>query len=332
MKSEVKTSFPKNTTFIKIKAPRLFPRFLRCLFLMLLKSAILASEIRKQGIDALYILSGFWEQNICLVASKIAKKPLVIRLRGDDWAVRRLSKHRATPFLPLIRLYDNIETFVLNHASHIITINDFLKEAAIAHGVKEEKITTVYHGVSSDLFKPLHKKKMKKRFTVCCPSRLARGKGIEDLLKAVKDLDVEVIILGGGEKGYVEKLVEKAPSNVNFLGYVKHKEMPKYINCADVVVSPQFFEGWGRVVLEAMSCGKPVIATSSPRAYAAIGFKGWAIKTGNIEELRKAIIEASETPKHVLEEMGKVNREIILRKFNWNVTYKKILKIIESYC
>jgi glycosyltransferase involved in cell wall biosynthesis len=100
----------------------------------------------------------------------------------------------------LIRFYDNTETFVLNQARHIITINEFLKEAAIAHGVKEEKITIVYHGVGSDLFKPSHMKKINKRFTVCCPSRLVRGKGIEDLLKAVKGLDVEVIILGGVAK------------------------------------------------------------------------------------------------------------------------------------
>jgi glycosyltransferase involved in cell wall biosynthesis len=126
--------------------------------------------------------------------------------------------------------------------------------------------------------------------------------------------------------------VKKAPSNVKFLGYIKHKEMPKYLNYADVVVSPQSFEGWGRVILEAMSSGKPVIATSSSRAYAAIGFKGWPIKPGDIEGLRKAIIEASKTPKQILEEMGRANREIILRKFNWNITYKKILKIVKSYC
>jgi hypothetical protein len=44
---EVRISFPRNITFIKIKVPSIFPRFLRCLFMMLFKSAIIASEIKK---------------------------------------------------------------------------------------------------------------------------------------------------------------------------------------------------------------------------------------------------------------------------------------------
>ncbi|MFX0199736.1 MAG: glycosyltransferase family 4 protein [Candidatus Hodarchaeota archaeon] len=335
VQGEIGKNTPKNVIFIKIKAPTRIPRFLRCLFLIFFKSIYIVGKVKNQGIDALYILSGFWDQNIFLVVSKIARKPFIVRLRGEEWRVRRLSKYWRT-LLPLMKLYDTIEKFALNQANQIICIHKFLEEEAIAHGVKKEKIVTVHHGVSSDLFKPSRKEQIKKKFTVCCVSRLVREKRIEFLLKAVKNLNVEVIVIGSGKEEYVENLKKKAPINVKFFGYVEHEKLPEYINYADIVVSPRNFgaraRAWERNLLEAMSCGKPVIAAVSARAYSAIGFKGWPIKSNEVEGLRRAIIEASQTPKEVLEEMGRANREIILKEFNWGITYTKILRIIESYC
>jgi glycosyltransferase involved in cell wall biosynthesis len=147
---EMKIKFPKNVMFVKIRAPNRISRFLRCLFLILFQSMYIASKVKNLRTGALYILSGFWDQNIFLVVSKIAKKPLIVRLRGEEWRVRRLSKHWRT-LLPLMKLYDIIETFALNQANHVITINKFLEEEAIAHGVKKEKTITVHHGVSYNL-------------------------------------------------------------------------------------------------------------------------------------------------------------------------------------
>ncbi len=323
----IKSLFPKNVAFIKVKAPKI-PRIFRCLYLML-KSMQIANEIKRLRVNALYVLSGFWEQNIFALTSKIAHVPLIIRLRGDNWSVRRLSKHWKL-FFPIMKFYDAIETFSLNQADSIIAINEFLAKKALAYGVRKEKISVVYHGINSHLFKPEKTEKRDNKFTICCPSRLVRGKGIEDLLEAVRGLDLYLIVIGGGDKDYVERIKKIAPSNVKFLGYVLHQKMPKYINYADIVVSPQHFMGWGRVVLEAMSCSKPVIVTISEENYAKLGFKGWRVDPGDIKELRRAIIEASQTSKETLEKMGEENRRKIIEKFSWEVIYGKILTIINK--
>ena len=319
--------FPKNVAFIRVKAPTKIPRIFRCIYLML-KSVWLANKIKKLRVDALYILSGFWEQNIFALTSKIAHVPLIIRLRGDDWLARRLNKHTVL-FLPIMKFYDIIETFALNQADNIIAINEFLAKKALAYGVRKEKISVVYHGIDSHLFKP-EKARKRYKFTICCPGRLVRGKGIEDLLEAVRGLDLHVIVIGDGDKSYVEKIKKLAPNNVKFLGPVLHQKMPKYINYADIVVSPQHFMGWGRVVLEAMSCGKPVIVTISEKNYAKLGFKGWRVDPGDIKGLRKAIIEASQASKETLEKMGRENRKKIIEKFSWDIAYEKILTIIKK--
>ena len=330
--SEPKGVFPSNVTFIKIRVSKNIPRPFRYL-IALFRSMFIASKIKKQRIDCLYILSGLWAQNIGLVMSKIARKPTIVRLRGDDWTVRRLrlakmAKHWRI-FLPIMTIYDLIEEITLKNADYVISVSQFLEQKAIEHGVKKEKVTTVYSGVSYDLFKPLHIRQEEKRFTLCFMGRLVRGKGLEHLIEAVKNLDVQVIVLGDGEKRYVENLKRKAPKNVTFLGRIEHKKVPKYINHSDILVSPSLSEGLPRTVLEAMACGKPIIATrvsGTPE----IGFKGWLIESGNIEQLKKAIMEASKTPQKTLDEMGKMNRKIVLAKFNWDATYDKIYRIMET--
>ena len=74
---------------------------------------------------------------------------------------------------------------------------------------------------------------------------------------------------------------------------------------------------------------KTIIATKVPGA-AEIGFKGWLIEPRNVEELRKAIMEASKTPKKILDKMGKMNRKIALTKFDWTTTYNKIYQILQT--
>ena len=326
------TSFPSNVRFVRICVPKYVRRPFRYLF-ALFKSIFIANKIKHLKIDVFYVLSGFWAQNIGLVLAKITKRPLVIRLRADHWTVRRLRLPRIGRYWklisPFVLLYDLLQLFTLKHADHIITLTIFLKNKLIKMGIKKEKITTVYPGVNFDLFRPLKKKKHKKKLVICCTSRLARGKGIEYLIEAVRGLHVEVLILGGGERKYVNKLKENAPSNVKFIGYVNHERVPDYINYSDILILPSFSEGLSRSVLEAMACGKPIIATKIP-GMNEVGFRGWLVNPGSVTELRKAIMEAAELPEQILKEMGKTNREIIIKKFDWNLTYKSILNIFRK--
>jgi len=54
----------------------------------------------------------------------------------------------------------------------------------------------------------------------------------------------------------------KISERVKFLGYVRHDEIAKFYNVADVYVLPSLWEEWSNTIMEAMSCGVPVIATN----------------------------------------------------------------------
>jgi len=95
--------------------------------------------------------------------------------------------------------------------------------------------------------------------------RLIKCKGIMTLLNVIEknkdNKDIAFVFIGEGPLS--EKLVEAEIANksIFFLGRINNNNLPLYYNAADVVIMPsQYEEGYGRVLLEAFSCGVPVIA------------------------------------------------------------------------
>ena len=92
--------------------------------------------------------------------------------------------------------------------------------------------------------------------------RVSREKGIMDLpfvynrLKQVFP-DIRLVILGSGPD---EEELKKAAPDLIFAGWVDYHRLPEYYSSADLLLLPSVFDTFGRVVLEAMSCGLPVAA------------------------------------------------------------------------
>jgi len=76
------------------------------------------------------------------------------------------------------------------------------------------------------------------------------------------------MIIGGGEHSQreIEQLQKLArnlevQNSVDFLGLIKHEELPYFYNAADACVVPSYYESFGLVALESLACGTPVVAT-----------------------------------------------------------------------
>ena len=101
---------------------------------------------------------------------------------------------------------------------------------------------------------------------VITTSRLVPKNGIGDLIAAMQYLPehVKLLILGSGP---LLKNLQQTTDNlqlknrVQFLGYVPHEELPKYLHASDVFCRPSLSEGLGNSFLEAMAAGLPVVAT-----------------------------------------------------------------------
>jgi glycogen(starch) synthase len=153
------------------------------------------------------------------------------------------------------------ETLVLTHAT---------AEALAAHGFARERIHVCPIGVDLGRFgAPANRPGVMDptRRWIVYVGRLVTEKGIRDLLEAVPTLragNVSLLIVGDGPERRAARHITRRlriDHRVVFVGPVAHRDVPPYLQHADVVVLPSWYEERGRVILEAMAAGAPVVAT-----------------------------------------------------------------------
>nr|WP_260169716.1 glycosyltransferase [Salinibacter ruber] len=136
-----------------------------------------------------------------------------------------------------------------------------------------EHVSVIYNaGVDDELFrareKPLPVSRPRTPLILACGS-LTRQKGYPYLLDAFRDVrnrtDAELWILGEGDKREeIDHRIRalELDDDVELLGF---RENPfKFMSAADLFVLPSLWEGFGNVIVEAMACGTPVVATDCP--------------------------------------------------------------------
>ncbi|SMO66657.1 glycosyltransferase family 4 protein [Melghirimyces algeriensis] len=163
----------------------------------------------------------------------------------------------------------------LRTLDHVVTVSQRLKRDAqqIVAGVEA---VTIYNGFDPQRFypRPLNEARQKlglpkEKKHVLFIGNFYKVKGIEYLLQAFAKLihqsvDVQLYLLGDGPlRSQLKKQARESgiQKNVQFVGRKPHDEIPWWINSCDVVVLPSLSEGLPSVLLEAMGCGKPVVAT-----------------------------------------------------------------------
>ncbi|HEY96089.1 MAG TPA: glycosyltransferase family 1 protein [Dehalococcoidia bacterium] len=161
---------------------------------------------------------------------------------------------------------------------HIIAPTEREKaELVNQYGVKPERIGIVPCGVNPGLFRPVDKGEARRETgldngkIILYVGRIDPLKGIASLIKAFSYLkrshDATLAIIGGGESSREETTHLKALAEelgigdrIIFTGTVKQNRMPYYYSAADVCVIPSFYESFGLVALESLSCGTPIVA------------------------------------------------------------------------
>jgi len=175
---------------------------------------------------------------------------------------------------------------------------------------KSNKTVLINNGVDTRKFRPKKVKRLFKGTTIGYLGRLDFYKNVESLIKACKELDVNLAI---GGRGVLFKELKKYESkSVKLLGFVKDSET--FYNQIDVFASPSFVEGnICRTALEAMSCGKPVVLSSCGGEEEDIkGSFGTITKTdsGSIKESIKNML------KRDVKKMGKAARKTAVEQYD----------------
>jgi glycosyltransferase involved in cell wall biosynthesis len=202
------------------------------------------------------------------------------------------------------------------------------KEALEYYRADPQKVFVVENGVNTRRFAPRRSQTSNLRSQVLYVGALTKRKNSHLLVEALRFLpkDYRLTIVGRGDEEYqrnLRNLVEKynLHDRVDLVGYVEYPKLPRYYQDADILVLPSSYEGLPKVVLEALACGTPVLAS---------GFRiqGEICGLHFLERLNAAALASR--IEEVVSADGEVGIKKIRQRYDWSVKAREIQEIYEG--
>lgn len=271
------------------------------------------------------------------VALKLHRRrglPYIVSLRGSD----------VPGLVPEIAwqhwLLTPLRRSVLRSAQAIVANDPGLARLSMAADPFPVKV--IHNGVDSEFFRPISETGSRPGPTeILFVGRLHRQKNLPFLLEQLAQLHAaepgawRLSLAGNGEeRPALEQCVQRLnlASVIRWLGWQKDKaRLLGLYQQADVVVNPSFYEGMPNVVLEAMACGLPVVASDVPGNNTLVrpGETGFLFALNDATALRTALRQIREQPA-LARTLGGNARSQVLGKFSWTHVAQSYLELFPS--
>jgi len=250
--------------------------------------------------------------------------PTVITARGSD--VNLIAQYRFPR--RLIR-------WAARQAAAVVTVSQALKDKLVALGVEHERIHVLRNGVDLELFHPNDQERLRAELDLRRPTLLSVGnmlafKGHGLVIEALSLLpQCELVIAGEGpDRAAFEALARQrgVSERVRFVGSLDQQDLRRYYCAADALVLASSREGWPNVLLEAMACGTPVIATAVGGVPEIVTSTeaGVVVEERSAPALARAVRELSVRPR----ERAATRR--FAEQFGWEATSKGQLQLFRQ--
>lgn len=217
-------------------------------------------------------------------------------------------------------------------ADSCVVASEYTMYDLVDHGVSKEKIYVVPYGYEQEKLKNKIDNEPKTPLKILYVGRITYEKGVHHLLSALQDIDAHYLELTlAGDYTANSKLYEeyKEKCNYKFLGFVTKDHLYDIYQKNDVLIVPSLSDGYGLVVLEGMSCGLPVIASTCTGAASIIKDKVNGIKYDAYSEqdLRNAVMwfvhNINQLPK-----MKQAAKETII-PYTWENYYEGVVTAVD---
>ena len=251
-----------------------------------------------------------------LLAGRLLKKPVICLVHSvwrDKWlemrGILRGNISRLVEKIQLARKY-----------TKVIFFSDASRDEGLQLGISEELTKVILLGINYEKYQT-----KKKGNYILFVGRLAKQKGIDDLIEAARGLpSINFKLVGTGEEE--SRIKSILPPNVELLGYVSEEKLLDLYSRAPIFCLPSVAETFGLVALEAMASGCAIVST------VPLDFEGIKLEQGNVEQLKEGLNYLTNN-RDITEQMGKTNR-IKARSYSWDSfaqqmidLYREILEI-----
>jgi teichuronic acid biosynthesis glycosyltransferase TuaC len=263
------------------------------------------------------------------IASQILNKRLIVTFHYSE--TKKFVAHNRHVF-----------RFVVDRTDKLILVSHKQEEAVVSllRGTSE-KIVVLPNGFKNSLYYSMDKEMCRTQLKLPLDkkiifniSNLIEPKGHKYLLSAISDIisvsDNYLCYIAG--KGYFKKRLDllvtdlNLGENVRFIGWISDNEIPIWMNACDLFVFPSLAESFGIVQIEAMACGKPVVATRNGGSEEVIISEdfGLLVEPANPNDLAEKICLALNR---------EWDREKILAhadKFTWDKIAKETMRVYKQ--
>lgn len=260
--------------------------------------------------DTIYIHYPSYSAMPVLWSNRIRKCDIFTNVHGSDVVPITNNQHRMEKYTKA----------AIDVSRKIIVPSEYFKKTVCEKYYVEKNKIYIYPsgGINENLFYPFSKEKIKEikhkmkieegKFVVGFVSRISKAKGWQTFLSAAFEVsksrkDVVFLIVGSGEDDdLLDECVNKSEYREKFYRFSSQSQekLAEIYNILDVYIFPtnSLSESLGLVAIEAMACGKPVIASdyAAPRYYINDSENGYKFEKDNYRQLADCIIEYMDNP------------------------------------
>lgn len=256
-------------------------------------------------------------------------KRVVVTIHGLDWGRAKWQGGLGSKFIKAG------ERKAVKYADEIIVLSRSIQEYFFKEYGRETRF--IPNGISRGKKRApeeiTEKWGLEKDGYVLYLSRIVPEKGAHYLAEAFRGIktDKKLVIAGGASDTdeYYEKLKVLAGRDVIFTGFVQGIILEELYTNAYVYVLPSDLEGMPLTLLEAMSYGNCCLTSNIPECVEVVGDRAVTFKKGDVEDLRVKLEALLERPEEV-EKYKCQAEDFICKKYDWNVTVEKTLKLYEE--
>ena len=286
-------------------------------------------------------LSGLW-------LARCKRVPFVFEVR-DLWPESLAAVGAGDGDSMLHRTLAKIAGFLYRNCDRVVVVTPAFEDHLIKYwDLPRNKISVIENGVETDLFTPVLKTDLRKRwdaekkFVVSYIGTMGMAHGLETVITAaakLRDTNPEILFLLVGEGAEKERIValakERSLNNLQFVDQQPREEIPAYIAASDACLVPLKKTDVFKTViptkmLEFMSCARPVILGVEGQARTILEEAGGgiSIEPEDPQALADAICYLAANRDHA-RILGENGREYIVRKFSRRQTAEKYIRMLK---
>ena len=232
------------------------------------------------------------------------------------------------------------------HCAYVIAISKEMKRWWEWTGTPPERTPWIPYGIDPRRFHPVVDAKtrlgIKSPLFFLYVGRFSKEKGLFDLLSALNQIrttlkkHVHVRLIGAGPlTAQIKEEIDYLDLNdfVTMQHWVAQEELPTWYSAADALLMPSWNEPLGRVMLEAMACGTPVVAseTEGPKDHISHGENGFLFAPRDTEALATLLEQLIQQPE-VLNRISSAALAYVKNNLIWGRIMKRIEREVYMGC